>query len=272
MRRKNEKRMITEPSYPPPPPPPPAKSSRNMLVIAVVIVIIIAAVAGGAYYFATTSSSSTNPTPTPSATPTATPTSSPTGTPTPTPSSTPSGNNPIANFRAGTWANYIIKTYGTAGEVTSENTMKYSIDEGTYSGVACWLLKVEMQMNEDSGTIKTVMTYWMNKNTLEGIHVKTQMYTNDELTYEHEEDISPSEAGDMPKPIDISTVTGHETITVPAGTFDCIKVTVTSTAAGTTTTTSQWVNSNIPVIGLVKIETTSGGVLQSTTELTAYGG
>jgi hypothetical protein len=146
--------------------------------------------------------------------------------------------------------------------------MKYAIDEGTYGGTACWLLKMEMQMHEDSTTMKTVMTYWMNKNTLEGIHVKTQMYTNGELTYEHEEDIAPGEGGDMPKPIDISTATSHETITVPAGTFDCTKVTVT----GATGTTSSWVNSNIPVIGLVKIETTSGGVLKSTTELTAYGG
>jgi hypothetical protein len=263
-------RTLTELAYPPPPPPPsstPQKSSRNMLVVAVVIIVIVAAVAVGAYYFITKPSSSTNPTPTPSTTPTG---GTSTSTPTATPTSTPSGNNPIANFRAGTWANYVIKSYGTAGEVTSENTMKYAIDEGTYSGTACWLLKVEMQMNEGEETTKMLMTYWMNKNTLEGIHVKTQMYTNDELTFEHEEDISPGESGDMPKPIDLSTVTGHETITVPAGTFDCTKVTVTSTAVGSTT--SSWVNSNIPVIGLVKIETTSGGVLQSTTELTAYGG
>jgi hypothetical protein len=144
--------------------------------------------------------------------------------------------------------------------------MKYSVDEGTYSGTACWLLKVEMEMNEGGDTIKTVMTYWMNKNTLEGIHMKTQMYTNDELTYEHEEDITPGEGGDMPKPIDISTSMGHETITVPAGTFDCTKVTIT----GTTATTSEWINSNIPVIGLVKMESTSGGVVTSTTELIDY--
>ena len=147
--------------------------------------------------------------------------------------------------------------------------MKYSVDEGTYGGVACWLLEVEMTMNEDSDVMRIVMTYWMNKNTLEGIHVKTQMYTNDELTYEYESDIAPGEdTGDMPEPIDLNTVTGHETITVPAGTFDCDKVTITSA----TGVTSSWVNLNIPVIGLVKIETTSDGVLASTTELTGYGG
>jgi hypothetical protein len=260
-------KMLTAMAYPPPPPPPqspPKKDSRKLLVVALLLIIVIVS-AGVLVYLATNQpSSTTNPTPTPIGSPTSSPGASPAATPTPT----PSGTNPIANFRAGAWANYIMKSYGTSGEVTSESTMKYAIDEGTYSGVACWLLKVEMTMQEGTDTIKTVITYWMNKNTLEGIHVKTQMYTNDELTYENEEDITHGEGGDMPKPIDISTSTSHETITVPAGTFDCIKVTVTSA----TSTTNSWVNSNIPVIGLVKMTTTSGGVLKSTTELTAYGG
>jgi hypothetical protein len=76
----------------------------------------------------------------------------------------------------------------------------------------------------------------------------------------------------MPKPIDLNMVTGHETITVPAGTFDCDKVTVTSTSEGKTIVTNEWVNTNIPVIGLVKLETKSDGVLTSTTELKDYGG
>ena len=149
--------------------------------------------------------------------------------------------------------------------------MKYSVDEGTYSGVACWLLTMEMTMSE--GAYKTVVTYWMNKNTLEGIHVKTQVYINGELYSEHEEDITPGEEpGDMPKPPDLNMVTGHETITVPAGEFDCDKVTITSTVEGKTTVMSEWVNSGIPVLGLVKMEITSDGALYSTTELIDYGG
>jgi hypothetical protein len=144
--------------------------------------------------------------------------------------------------------------------------MKYSLDEGTYSGTACWLMTYETQ----SGTTRTVMTYWMSKSTLEGIHVKTQMYTNNELTFENENDIAPGETGDIPEPIDMSTVTSYETITVPAGTFNCGKITVTYTVSGTTSTTSSWASSNVPIIGLVKMEQTSGGVLTMTTELTSY--
>ncbi|HLE75933.1 MAG TPA: hypothetical protein VI864_07840 [Candidatus Bathyarchaeia archaeon] len=259
-------KMLTAAAYPPPPPP--SKNSRRLLVVALLLIIII--VSAGVLVYLATSPSSTNPTPNPSATPTATPTATHTSSPSPNVTPTPSGNNQLVNFRAGTWAEYVMKSYNTtSGEVTSENTMKYSVDEDTYSGVACWLLEMEMTMNEDGNTLETVMTYWMNKNNLEGIHVKTQMYMNGNLTYEHEEDIDPGEdPGDMPEPIDLSTVTGHETITVPAGTFYCDKVTVTSA----TGVTSSWVNSNIPVIGLVKIESRSDGVLTSTTELTGYGG
>jgi len=145
--------------------------------------------------------------------------------------------------------------------------MKYAVEDGTYSGTACWVMTVEMTMNQESGTMKMVMTYWVSKSTGEGIHVKTQTYMDGELVNEHEEDIEPGEGGDIPDPIDMSTTTSTETITVPAGTFTCGKITVTAT----TGTSSAWYNSNIPVIGMVKTETTSGGAVISTTELTGYG-
>ena len=110
------------------------------------------------------------------------------------------------------------------------------------------------------------MTYWVSKSTLEGIHIKTQMYSGNDLIYENEEDIAPGDSGDIPEPIDMSTTTSTETITVPAGTFTCGKITVTTTNG----TSSSWANSGIPIIGLVKMETTSGGVITSTTELVSY--
>ncbi|MCW4044583.1 MAG: hypothetical protein NWE94_03590 [Candidatus Bathyarchaeota archaeon] len=257
-------KTITTLAYPPPPPPPPQASSkmdsRKLLVVVLLIVIVVVS-AGVLVYLMMNQSSSTNPTPNPSATPTA----SPSGTSTPSPSATPSGTGTTANFRTG-WATYVIKSYD-AGEVTAENTMKYAISEGTYSGTACWVMTVEMTMNQESGTMKIVMTYWISKSTGQGIHMKTQTYMNGELANEYEEDIEPGEDGDIPEPIDISTVTSTETITVPAGTFTCAKITAT-TSGGTSTA---WYNSNIPVIGLVKTEVTSAGSLVSTTELTGYG-
>jgi hypothetical protein len=270
-------KMLTATAYPPPPPPQssPKKDSRKLIVVALLIVIIVVS-AGVLFYLATRPSSTGNPTPTPTGMATPTPTG--TGaTPTPTgtsPTATPSGTNPMANWRAGSWALYTIKTYD-AGAVAAESTLKYSMDEGTlnvgnYSGTACWILGYEMQSTQEGSTTKTVMTFWVSKSTLEGVHSKVQMYTNNEVIYEHEGDIAPGETGDMPEPIDMTTVTSQETITVPAGTFNCGKVTITTTVSGTTQTTSSWANSDIPIIGLVKIEQTSGGALISTTELTSY--
>jgi hypothetical protein len=263
-------KMLTATAYPPPPPPPssPKKDSRKLIVIALLLVIIIVS-AGVLFYLATSKPSTGNPTPTPTGTG-ATPTPTGTGaTPTPT------GTNPMANWRAGSWALYTIKTYGTGGEVAAQSTLKYSMDEGTlnegnYSGTACWILGYEMQSTQEGSTTKTVMTFWVSKSTLEGVHSKVQMYTNNEVIYEHEGDLEPGETGGMPEPIDMTTVTSQETITVPAGTFNCGKVTITTTVQGVTDTTSSWASSSIPIIGLVKIEQRSGGALISTTELTDY--
>ena len=97
--------------------------------------------------------------------------------------------------------------------------MQYSIEDGTYNGVACWLLKVEMQSGSGDETMKIEMTYWVDKSTLDGIHVKTKMaYLNGTTIYENESDLSPSDTSDMPTGLDLNTVTSQETITVPAGT------------------------------------------------------
>jgi hypothetical protein len=176
---------------------------------------------------------------------------------------------PYDGFFAGAWAQYNIKSYDDTGALESENPMKYSVEDSSYNGVPCWLLNFEMQMTEGSDTTKMVMTFWMEKSNLEGVHVKTQMYTNDVLTFEHEGDITPSDEESMPTGIDFETVTTQETITVPAGTFNCHKTTITDTISGKTSVSSSWYSQTVPIIGLVKIETTYDGVLQSVTELLA---
>ena len=251
--------------FPPPPPPPSSKgNSRKMLVIVLLVVIIIVS-AGVLYYLATSQSSSTG-------NPTATPTPTGTGaTPTPSgalPTATPSGSTQVG-YRAGTWAQYSMKTY-EFGEVISDGIMKYAIDEGSYSGSACWLMTYEMLMNDDGGSMKTVMTYWISKSTLEGIHVKTQIYIDDVLLSETEEDLTPADSGDMPEPVDITGAPSYETITVPAGTFYCGKFSITTNVSGSTQTASTWASAQVPVTGLVKMETIVDGDVTSTTELISY--
>lgn len=266
-------RMLTAESYPPPPPPPSPptakKDSRKILIIVLLLVIIIVS-AGVLFYLATSGSSPTgNPTPTPTGM--ATPTPGGTGaSPTPTgtsPTATPSGGTQALNYHAGMWAEYALKTYDE-GVLASENTMKYAIDEGSYGGTNCWMMIMSTE-SQELGT-KSVITYWLDKTTFAGIHMKLQMYVDGELTYENEEDLEPSDSSDVPEQYDMSTATSYETITVPAGTFNCGKVSLTTTVSGVTHTTNTWANPDVPVLGLVKIESTTDGVVSSTTELISY--
>jgi hypothetical protein len=263
--RKNEKRMMTEPSYPPPPPPPP-EGSRKMLIAAIVIVVIIAAVAVGAYYL-TTTPSSTNPTPTP----TSTPTSTPTFTPTPTPTSTPSGNNPIVNLRVGVYATYKMTTFASGTESTT-STLKMSVDsEETYNGTSCWVMSMTTETPSGSSTTKVVMTWWMSKAKLEVVHIRMQMYVDDVLQYEQEydPDQASSQTGEPPEPVNPQTILSYETVIVPAGTFaNCAK----AESVTATTKADIWMHPDIPIWGIVKSETYSNSELQTKMELIAYGG
>ncbi|MCW4044581.1 MAG: hypothetical protein NWE94_03580 [Candidatus Bathyarchaeota archaeon] len=245
----------TPTAAPHPPSPPSKKDSRKLLVAALLLIIII--VSAGVLFYLSTSQSSANPTPTPSTAPTATP--------------TPTGSNQMTNFKAGTWVNYTATTY-TENGTAIESRMNYAVAEGSHKGVACWLLKIETLMTENASIVRTLTTYWINKYTLEGVHFKTQAYMDGQLLFEDEDDISPGASEGIPNPINLSTATSYETITVPAGTFNCGKITITSTVAGTKTTTTQWASANVPILGLVKQEVVSGGSLLMKMELMAYGG
>jgi hypothetical protein len=64
---------------------------------------------------------------------------------------------------------------------------------------------------------------------------------------------------------EIATVTARETCTVPAGTFDCTRKTVTYVQNGVTRTTSTWTAGGIPVPVKFTVQNEN---LVSTTELT----
>jgi hypothetical protein len=263
-------KMLTETAYPPPPPPPPPpKNSRRLLVVAFLLIIIVVS-AGVLVYLATgPSSSSTNPTPTPSTTPTGTPTSSPTATPTPT--STSGGNNPIVNLRVGAYATYRVTT-ATSGTESTTSTLKMSVDrEETYNGISCWVMSMTTETTTDNSSTKIVVTWWMSKTGLEVVHIRMQMYVNDVLTYdeEYDPDEASSETGEPPEPVNPQTIVSYETVTVTAGTFvNCAKAEVKTG----TSTVDTWVHPDVPLWGMVKMESYSGSELQTKMELIAYGG
>jgi hypothetical protein len=245
-----------------------SKSAVSMILVAVVIVIIVVAAAAGAYYL-TQQNPSASPTPSPSAT--ATPTVSPTATPAASaaPTSSPT-TSPIANFKAGAYAIYNTTTY-TEG-VATVSGLNFTIGEDTFNGTPCWTL-ITTAGNDTSNVVITERVSKSNTSEILG-NVTMKLYQNGVLTYETEfNPATDSTTGIGTEEINPQTIIGQETITVPAGTFNCMKASVTSTTTTTNdSVTTLWINQNVPAFGMVKGEEKVNGTLSSTLELLSYGG
>jgi hypothetical protein len=256
-------------NIPPPPPPPSAskRSSKTMIAVALVVVLVVAAALGAYYVMTLPHDNNPGPLPSPSPQTSASPTSTPSATVTPSPSGTVS-----VGYRAGAWANYTTKNYDSNGAVTANYDLGYAVDQGTINGVDCWLLQTELKLSIGSDVTKTVTTYWLDKSSLQGIHYKIVISSNGIVISDTENDYSPGDFNNIPTSIDPNMVISKESVTVPAGTFNCDKAATTTTDLGKTYVTTVWGNSNIPVIGMAKQTMTQDGVLISSTELIAYGG
>jgi hypothetical protein len=281
----NKTIMSTTNVAPPPPPSTPTKHSSKTIIAALIVVLVVA-VAVGAYYI-TTLPHDNNPGPSPSATVSSSPaasslvSSSPSTSPqtstspsaTPQTSITPSPSGLThAGYRDGAWANYTTQNYNAAGAVTALYNMRYAISQGTLKGIDCWIMQTNMKLSGDGYVTESITTYWLDKSSLQGLHYKIVISSNGVVISETENDYSPGDVNNIPTPIDPNMVLSQETITVPAGQFDCYKATTTMTDLGKTYVTTVWGNSNIPVIGMAKQQMTQDGILISSTELTAYGG
>jgi hypothetical protein len=288
----NKNKMSATDYPPPPPPPPPATSSKrsSKTMIAALVVVFAVVVIVGAYYATTLNiNDGNNPSPSASHSPSATstssssPTTSPYSSASPTsihsPTSTPlvtatpaSSGQTYMGYRVGAWANYTESNYDGNGTVTASYDLGYSVDEGIIKGVDCWLLQTELKLSADGSVMKTVATYWLDKSSLKGLHYKIVISSNGLVISNTENDYSPGDVNDIPTAINQNTVISHESVMVPAGTFNCDKASTTTKDLGNTYVTTVWGNPNIPVVGMVKQELTSNGALISSTELVAYGG
>lgn len=251
----------------------------KMLAVAIIVIIVIAA-AAGVYYYTTMQNPSNSPSPSASSTPSASPSgstnpsssASPTVAPSVSASATPApSTQPIANFRAGAYANYTLKTYDNeTGNLTAEMPYNWEVSDGTYNGTSCWLLLLTTQTVSGNDTAKIVILSYIDKSTTQAIHMTLTLYTNEVVTYTQEIDPTTAGSGGAPSAVNPSNYVGQESVTVSAGTFTCEKATTTTGL----TVASVWVNSNVSIFGIVKSQEiqTSNNVVISTTELTAYGG
>ena len=250
-------------------------SAISMILVAAIVVILIVAGAVGAYVLMQPS-----PEESPSSSPTATPTASPSDTsspsesqsPSPTESSDvfPSPTSPVqayVNFQDGAYANYSMKYYQD-GELTMETPMDWDVSDGTYEGQSVWILRMTSTVEEAGISAETIVSMYMDKTTTEAIHMRMQMFSDGQKIMDEEYDPdSPYFDPGSYQEIDPNTIVGQETITVAAGTFNCDKA--QTTVEGTQATI--WVSTQVPVFGIVKMESHSAGNMVSAIELLGYG-
>ena len=109
-------------------------------------------------------------------------------------------------------------------------------------------------LDADNAVVTTVVTMVVNDQ-------KIEQPPQDRTVVARVAEHTPPEGQDAPQ-IEES----EESVTVPAGTFDCKKVTTTMTVNGATMVTSVWSTDQVPG-GVVKMVTTSNGQQVSSMEL-----
>ncbi len=251
--------------------------AKIVLVVALVAVAVGGGAAGAYYLSQQAPSTSPSPSPTQNTQATSTPTqttaspvqtSVPTVSPTSFPYVTPTPRPVTGTFRTGAYANYLFTMYigGVPGTTTN---VELTVDgEESYSGTPCWLYSMSSEMSA-SLTMKT--TRWLSKSTLECLHIRVQTTQNGNVIADEEYPGDSDEGSEMPNPID--TTVGTETITVTAGILEnCVKAETGGSTGTTTVGARSWTHSDVPIWGLVKMETYTGENLVSSYELTAYGG
>lgn len=177
----------------------------------------------------------------------------------PSDGSSGSSTQTLDNLRVGDYANYTVKEYENDA-VTTEYPVTWMVDEGTYNGADCLVMTITA---DTTATSKTIIYWYMDKETYQGLTMKTQVYVDDALISENESEFTQAAAY-----IDPQTIVGQETVTVSAGTFTCDKVVVSD--ATTSSTTTQWYSTDVPIVGLVKLETYEANQLSTTRELIDY--
>ncbi len=168
----------------------------------------------------------------------------------------------MAFFRYGEPKSYEYKTTTKLASSDLVGSYKLAITDDTVDGKSAWLMTMGIQSEGMTVTSKT----WIDKTTEKCLKVsmsgvimgKTQPETPGQCPAGN-----PS-ASDVPKSNITYAYVGKESVTVPAGTYNCDKYTSTVTSNGKEVTSTLWVSSDV----LVPIKMETGGI--STTELVSY--
>lgn len=161
------------------------------------------------------------------------------------------------------------KAYDSNGSVSSESQAKWSVDEGVFNETGCWLLGIDNSETSSEGVkSEVILTVYLSKSALERVHIKAEIFLDGKLVFG--EEVGPdSKAYDDMNPMQFpAQYVAYETVTVPAGTFvGCGKV----SDADSGSVFSAWIHKDVPVWGIVKMDSYQGETLVSTMELMTDG-
>jgi hypothetical protein len=166
-------------------------------------------------------------------------------------------------LKPGDSTNYTVTTYEN-GTVTAVYPVTWTVIDANYNGTDCLALKIVTDMSDKNSNTTSLVYWYVDKDTYNGIATKTQTYVNGALVSENESAFSGP-----PAQVDPQTIVGQETITVAGGTFTCDKV-VVDNYGNTGESATEWYSPAVPMGGLVKVETYKGTQLTTVRELISY--
>lgn len=170
------------------------------------------------------------------------------------------GEEEFSGYTQGQWVKYAISSKG----MQLEMEMKVEGFE-TKEGVQCAKIVITQEMPQG----EMVITIWYDPEGGKIIWWKSQLKVGDEIVQEREGPGGTLPGKEhMPLTEDWGEYVGKETVTVPAGSFDCDRY-EKKVPRGKVVI---WVNSQVPITKIVKMETIILGDKVFTMELKDYGG
>ncbi|RLG43282.1 MAG: hypothetical protein DRO00_05480 [Thermoproteota archaeon] len=140
-----------------------------------------------------------------------------------------------------------------------EYTVSYSFTSSTYQGKSCWLQEIEMRMEAQGVAVK--YRVWLDKDTL--VCLKAEMSIGGGPWQSVPCSQAPTGTTGEGESIEIREV-GHETVTVPAGTFSCtVYEAIVSTGKA-----RYWVAGSVPIPVKWQVTNAQGTI---TAELVEWG-
>jgi hypothetical protein len=177
----------------------------------------------------------------------------------------------VHNFSDGAWANYAITSYDDAGVAKGHGVENSTVTAGTCGEKTCWIYSGNFVFIYNNGTVvNQTMTYYYDKSNYATLQMSSLSYVNGELA--DNTTLGPNDAGfedDDTFYGDLNVTATNQSVSVPAGTFQCTVREGPDPDTGMTYTL--WASKDVPAWGEVKSQYSNDGLVLCIYTLESYG-